>query len=54
MSDELFNAQKTLRNIKNHNFTVADYKVCPEEAEIIIEALEKHIKDLTFDEGLKV
>lgn len=54
ISEELFNARRTLNNIKNHNYTVADYRICSEEAEVIIKALEKHVKDVSFDEGLKI
>lgn len=42
MSNEitLFDIARVRNNIKNHDFTVADYKVCKIEADTIMRALD--------------
>ncbi len=46
--DVIFEVTKTLDNIKYHDFTVADYKMCKDEAEIITESLELFIYFLQY------
>ena len=41
--DKIFEVTKTLSNMKNHDFSVADYKVCPEESVVVMEALERYL-----------
>lgn len=49
--DVIFEVTKTLNNIKNHDFSVADYKMCKDEAEIVVEALELFIYFLQYSQG---
>lgn len=49
--DVVFEVTKTLNNIKNHDFSVADYKMCKDEAEIVVEALELFIYFLQYSQG---
>lgn len=37
---DLFEVTKIINNIKNHNFSVADYKLCESEAKIVSFYLE--------------
>ncbi len=46
--DVIFEVTKTLDNIKHHDFTVADYKMCKDEAEIVTESLELFIYFLQY------
>lgn len=48
--DVVFEVTKTLNNIKNHDFSVADYKMCKDEAEIVVEALELFIYFLQYSQ----
>ncbi len=49
--DVVFEVTKTLNNIKNHDYSVADYKMCKDEAEIVVEALELFIYFLQYSQG---
>ena len=49
MQNDIFEVTKTLNNIKNHDFSVANYKMCKEEANYCIKALELLKKSLEFD-----
>ena len=49
--DVVFEVTKTLNNIKNHDFSVADYKMCKDEAEIVVEARELFIYFLQYSQG---
>lgn len=53
ISIEEFETTKVLNNIKNHDFTVADYKMCKRESEIAIRALTQYLDSLKYD-GLTV
>ena len=53
MQNDIFEVTKTLNNIKNHDFSVANYKMCKEEADICIKALELLRESSEFDK-LKV
>lgn len=39
MNETNFRLVKVLNNIKQHDFNISDYKLCPEEAEIVSAAL---------------
>lgn len=49
ISEEQFNATKTLANLKHHDFSVQDYKMCKLESDLVQRALEKYITDLAFE-----
>lgn len=49
MENELFEITRTMNNIKNHDFSVANYKMCKEEADLCIKALELFGNSLKFD-----
>ena len=53
MTDELFEIIKIMNNIKNHDFSVADLKICKEDAEIITMCLETPNHHLDYDENMK-
>lgn len=42
-----------LNNLKKHDYSIADYKMCKREADVAIEALEMLIKATKFD-GMSV
>ena len=52
-NNEVFETTKIMANIKNHDFSVADYKMCKSESEVVMRALESYLSDLKFD-NLKV
>jgi len=39
-NEDMFDVTKILANIKNHDFSVADYKMCKDEADVVIYYLE--------------
>ena len=53
IDEKIFEATKTLNNIKNHDFSVADYKMCENESEIVRESLSVLIGGLHVLEGKK-
>lgn len=53
VTEIVFEATKTMSNLKNHDFSVADYKMCSKEADVVIRALQKYIDEINFD-GLDV
>ena len=52
-NNEIFETTKIMTNIRNHDFSVADYKMCKSESEVVMRALESYLSDLKFD-NLKV
>lgn len=54
ISEQLFDVTRTLSNVKNHDYTVSDYKLCKNESDIVVKALNKYLTDLNYDERLKV
>ena len=44
--DELFEVTKTLNNMKKHDYTVADYRMCKKEADIVMPLLAKRKVEL--------
>jgi len=54
ISEYRFEVTKTLNNIKQHDYTVSDYKMCKSEANIVSEALERYLTDLKYDEELRI
>jgi hypothetical protein len=51
--DELFITTRTLSNMKNNDYSVGNYKVVKEEADLIISLLEQHKNELTYDLKMK-
>ena len=49
MNEEIFEVTKTLSNVRNHDYTVGDYKMCKSESDVCIKALELLKKSLEFD-----
>lgn len=49
MSSEVIKATITLNNIKQHVYSVSDYKLCPEESEIVQDALRFYIEAKKMD-----
>lgn len=47
---EIFETTKIMSNIRNHDFTVADYKMCKSESEVVTRALTLYLSDLKFDD----
>jgi len=47
---EIFEITKIMSNIRNHDFTVADYKICKSESEAVMRALSLYLSDLKFDD----
>lgn len=39
ISEEMFEVTKVLRNLAQHNFDIADYKMCKQEADVTVKAL---------------
>lgn len=54
MSNEIFEITKIMNNIKNHDFSVADFKITGAEGEIIMRCLKKEKEALEYDEKVKV
>ena len=54
MSNEIFEITKIMNNIKNHDFSVADFKITGAEGEIIVRCLKKEKEALEFDEKVEV
>lgn len=48
-NEEVFEITKTMSNIRNHDFTVADYKMCPQESDVVLRALEHYKKAIEFN-----
>lgn len=44
--NELFELTKTLNNLKRHDYTVADYKMCKQEADVVMNLLHKRKVEL--------
>ena len=44
-----FEITKTINNIKNHDFSVADYKLCKNEADYVLEALDMYLSSIRFE-----
>ena len=49
MSEILFDVTKVLNNLKNHDYSVADYKMCKQEADLVIHILKLVKADLEND-----
>ena len=47
---EIFEITKIMSNIRNSDFTVADYKMCKSESEVVMRALTLYLSDLKFDD----
>lgn len=45
----LFNITKVLNNLKNNDYTVNDYKMCKEEADVVIALLEDRKAELEYE-----
>lgn len=43
MDNKVFEVTKTISNISHNNFDIGDYKMCKQEADIVLVALEKYI-----------
>ena len=54
MNSYLFEITKIINNIKNHDFSVADFKITGAEGEIIMRCLKKEKEALEFDEKVEV
>ena len=52
--NELCDLTIVINNIKQHNYTIGDYKLCENEASIVLKYLEKAKKELEFDEKVNV
>lgn len=48
-NNEIFEATKTMNNLKNHDFSVANYKMCELESKVVMRALSVYLSDLRFD-----
>lgn len=48
------NATVVLNNIKAHNYSIQDYSLSEYESKIIMQALERYLDDLKFEQELKV
>ena len=46
LKEMIFEATKTMNNIKAHIYDVQDYHMCKKEADIVLVALQKYIDDL--------
>lgn len=46
MAEELFEITKTLNNLKQHDFVVSDYKMCKQEADVVMDLLQKRKAEL--------
>lgn len=46
MNEEIVKATVTRNNVKKHDYTVSDYKMCKSEAEVTIRALNSYIEEL--------
>lgn len=51
IKEKIFEATKTLNNIKNHDYIIGDYKMCLNEAEVVKEALNVYIDNLYLVKG---
>lgn len=43
-----------LNNLKGHTFSVSNYAMSENEAKIVVNALERYLADLKFEQELKV
>lgn len=46
ISNEMFEVTKILRNLAQHNFEIADYKMCKQEADVTVRALALYFDTL--------
>lgn len=53
-SKEGLEATVVLNNLKKHTFSVSNYEMSENEANIVINALNKYLADLKFEQELKV
>ena len=53
ISTELFEVTKVINNLRQHNFEIADYKLCKQEAEVVAQALELYRLGLKM-EGIDI
>ena len=49
ISTELFEVTKVLNNLSQHNFDIADYKLCKQEAEVVVKSLELYRLGLNME-----
>ena len=54
ISEERLEATIVLKNIKGHTYSVSNYELSENEANIVINALNKYLADLKYEEELKV
>lgn len=54
ISEERLEATVILNNLKKHTFSVSNYPMNENEAKVVINALEKYLADLRFEQELKV
>lgn len=46
ISNEMFEVKKILGNLAQHNFDIADYKMCKQEADVTVKALALYFDTL--------
>lgn len=46
MNDKRFEVTKTISNISHNNYDIGDYKMCKQEADIVLEALRYYQRGL--------
>ena len=46
ISNEMFEVTKILKNLAQHNFDIADYKMCKQEADVTVKALTLYFDTL--------
>ena len=49
MDNELFEVTKIISNLKNHDYTVQNYKMVKDEADVVIKALEIYKQIIQVD-----
>ncbi len=52
-NNEIFEVTKIMNNLKNHDFTVQNYKMTVEESDVVIRALGNYLLDLKNDSNLE-
>lgn len=49
MDNELFEVTKIISNLKNHEFSVQNYRMVKDEADVVIKALEIYLQLIQAD-----
>ena len=53
LSDYHVKVRTTLNNIKGNVYTVNDYKLCEDEAQIVVRALKMYLNTITNNENVE-